>query len=318
MIEHTPKVSVIVPNYNHAGYIVKRLDSILCQSHRDFELIVLDDCSTDGSAEIITKYIAEHQDEGISISYVKNEENSGSPFIQWGKGIRLAKGEYIWIAESDDYADREFLKTLMTKASRYGLDLCFCQSKTVDADGNTIGLLSSNIWYKEDHFFCYPDISKAIGAHNIVPNASAVIFRKALSLPYLEVIKKYRMSGDWLLWAAIIKSGKLCGYVSSPLNHYRIHPDSTSSSASKQYRHISEAFMINRDFDRQGIWFDTEYWIGYWLRKTGYNLHALISNNFMDIFSKLHKVGAIATLLFIKELILRRQKDTHKWTNLYL
>jgi glycosyltransferase involved in cell wall biosynthesis len=82
------QVSVILPNYNHAVFLQKRIDSIFNQSFTDFELIILYDFSTDNSKEIIEQY-REHP----HVSHiVYNTENSGSTFKQWGKGIELAKG----------------------------------------------------------------------------------------------------------------------------------------------------------------------------------------------------------------------------------
>src|SRR5215467_13719414 len=98
-----PTVSVIVPNYNHARYLRRRVDSILAQTYQDFELILLDDCSTDESRSIISEYA---KDPRIRIEL--NEVNSGSTFKQWNKGARMARGSYIWIAESDDRADSCF------------------------------------------------------------------------------------------------------------------------------------------------------------------------------------------------------------------
>lgn len=82
-------VSVIVPNYNHASYLVARIESILNQTYQDFELILLDDCSTDDSREVLLKY----KDNPKVTHLVFNEQNSGSPFIQWHKGVQLAEGE---------------------------------------------------------------------------------------------------------------------------------------------------------------------------------------------------------------------------------
>src|SRR5437868_456309 len=99
MVENAkPIVSVVVPNYNHARFLRKRIDSVLGQTYQDFELILMDDCSTDESRSIIEEYAREAR-----IRIELNEENSGSTFKQWNKGVRLARGEYVWIAESDDY-----------------------------------------------------------------------------------------------------------------------------------------------------------------------------------------------------------------------
>ena len=113
-----PKISVVVPNYNHARFLPKRIDSILGQTLQDFELILLDDCSTDASRSILDKYA-----DNPKVRTEFNAVNSGSPFTQWSKGVRLARGQYVWIAESDDYADERFLERLTrflraTKKSR--------------------------------------------------------------------------------------------------------------------------------------------------------------------------------------------------------
>lgn len=107
-MEH-PKVSVIIPNYNHALYLDERIQSILNQSYDNFEIIILDDMSKDNSREVIEKYR-----ECPKISHILyNETNSGSTFRQWKKGITLAKGEFIWIAESDDYCEPSLLEALV-------------------------------------------------------------------------------------------------------------------------------------------------------------------------------------------------------------
>src|ERR1700738_1634065 len=103
-----PRVSVIVPNYNHARFLRRRMESVLRQTYRDFEVILLDDCSTDESRSILSEYAG---DPRVRLEF--NEKNSGSPFKQWNKGVALASGEYGWIAESDDYADERLLERLV-------------------------------------------------------------------------------------------------------------------------------------------------------------------------------------------------------------
>ncbi|WP_029037680.1 glycosyltransferase family 2 protein [Salinimicrobium xinjiangense] len=101
-----PLVSVILPNYNHALYLQERMDSILNQTYRNFELIILDDASTDQSHEILEKY----RDHEKVTQFLINRINTGSPFVQWKKGLELARGEIIWIAESDDSCESNFLE----------------------------------------------------------------------------------------------------------------------------------------------------------------------------------------------------------------
>ena len=101
------KVSIILPNYNHAKYLQDRLDSIFNQTYQNFEVIILDDASTDDSLLILNCY----KDHPKVSHFVVNTENSGSPFKQWKKGLSLAKGDCVWIAESDDICDLNFLES---------------------------------------------------------------------------------------------------------------------------------------------------------------------------------------------------------------
>jgi glycosyltransferase involved in cell wall biosynthesis len=101
-------ISIIVPNFNHASFLKERPDSVFNQTYQDFEVILLDDCSTDNSLEVLQEY-ANHPKVA---HFVINEQNTGSTFKQWKKGIELAKGEWIWIAESDDWCEPSLLQEL--------------------------------------------------------------------------------------------------------------------------------------------------------------------------------------------------------------
>ena len=110
--ENKINVSVVVPNYNYEAFLVERIYSILSQTEKIHELIILDDCSKDNSRELIDQ-IVEKLKPYINIQKVYNEQNSGIAFKQWQKGFNLAKGDYVWIAEADDYCDKNMLKVLL-------------------------------------------------------------------------------------------------------------------------------------------------------------------------------------------------------------
>src|ERR1700741_850078 len=135
-----PKVSVIVPNYNHARFLRQRLDSIVGQTFQDFELILLDDCSSDDSQSILSNYA---DDSRVRIEF--NVVNSGSTFKQWNKGVRLARGKYIWLAESDDYADERLLERLVAMLDAEPSSVfAYCRSWRILADGQISGFLDSH------------------------------------------------------------------------------------------------------------------------------------------------------------------------------
>ena len=106
-----PQVSVIIPNYNYEKYLEQRLISIINQTYRDFEIIFLDDSSNDKSVLLAKSILA---NTNIPFEIHINEKNSGSPFEQWNKGLQIAKSEYIWIAEADDFCEYHFLEQLST------------------------------------------------------------------------------------------------------------------------------------------------------------------------------------------------------------
>ena len=131
------KVSVVVPNYNYSKYIGKRIDSIMRQTYPIHELIVLDDCSTDNSVDVIEKKLVEVRENRpeVKISFVKNEKNSGKAIAQWKKGFELATGDYVWIAEADDLSSRKFLEEVMRGFDASGVVLSYTESAIINSWG---------------------------------------------------------------------------------------------------------------------------------------------------------------------------------------
>ena len=132
---HNPLVSVIIPNYCHARYLDQRIQSVLNQTYQNFEVIILDDCSPDDGASraVIEKY----RDNPHVSHIVYNTENSGSTFRQWNKGFGLAKGELIWIAESDDYCEKDLMEKLIQPfLYKKQCSISFCRTVLVDEQGN--------------------------------------------------------------------------------------------------------------------------------------------------------------------------------------
>ncbi len=226
-------VSVIIPNYNHGRYLQQRIDSILNQTYQNFELIILDDCSTDFSKTIIEQYRSHPKIKNI----IYNETNSGSTFLQWEKGIALAAGNYIWIAESDDFADESFLQTL-TKIINQNTDvgLAFCGSNTVDETGVTIGKLVQDVPNNKKDYYLnngYDECRNAFFFHPIVPNASAVLFKKENFYKVDASFKQYKICGDWQFWIDICFDNYIA-YWPQCLNYFR--QSETSVSRSNHYR----------------------------------------------------------------------------------
>jgi len=228
-----PKVSVVVPNYNHARYLRRRIDSILAQTYSDFELILLDDCSTDHSREILTSYAANPK---VRIEF--NEKNSGSVFKQWNKGVGMARGRYVWIAESDDYADPRFLaRTVPILEEQPEVTFANCRSWSVGEDDQSFGFadgylqcLDASHWTADFIVDGFEECRRFFALTNPIPNASAVIFRKDIYESVGRADEGLRVCGDYKVWAAMALEGKIA-YVAEPLNYFRSHRQNVRTSA---------------------------------------------------------------------------------------
>jgi glycosyltransferase involved in cell wall biosynthesis len=218
-----PRVSVIVPNYNHARFLKQRLDSVLGQTYQDFELIILDDASLDNSREIIESY-ANHP----KLRCLFNTKNSGSTFVQWNRGLREARGEYVWIAESDDYADRRLLEVLVQKLDlnpRAGL--AYCQSWQVADDGQ-ISLVEyyygehAGRWRSDFMADGKQEVRQYLVFKNTIPNASAVLFRRDLALQVGLADEDFKLVGDLMFWVKLLAVSDVA-FVGEPLNYWRHH-----------------------------------------------------------------------------------------------
>ncbi|MDR2955151.1 MAG: glycosyltransferase [Prevotella sp.] len=234
-------VSVILPNYNHAPFLKQRIESILNQTHQDFELIILDDNSSDNSKEIIEEYRGNKHISKI----VYNETNTGSPFRQWTKGISMAKGEYIWIAESDDYSEPTFLQQMMETITKQNAILGFCLSNVVDKEGN---IKSKRTPVMETEALDNRTFtSRFLLFNNNIYNASSVIFKKSCveKIDWTPIIQK-RYSGDWLFWATLLlnNNGAVCE-VKEHLNNYRMHDMNVSNNSQKKGLDFLEGFPIS-------------------------------------------------------------------------
>ena len=231
----TPKVSVVVPNYNHARFLPRRIDSILGQTYQDFELILLDDCSTDESRSILSKFA---DDPRVRIEF--NVVNSGSTFKQWNKGVRLARGEYVWIAESDDYADERLLQKLvqMLDAEPSSV-LAYCRSWQVSAEGQISGFLDSHHtdldprrWTADFLVDGREECQNYLIQRNTISNASAVLFRREVYVRVGGADESLVLCGDWKLWAAMALTGRIA-YLGEPLNYYRFHDTSVRAKSER-------------------------------------------------------------------------------------
>ena len=232
-----PLVSVILPNCNHEQFLEERLQSIFNQTFEDFEVIILDDASNDNSLIHLNK-AAENP---MVTHLVVNQINSGSPFKQWKKGIELATGKYIWIAESDDLSEPELLQKLVSQLEANDqLTLAYCDCTIITEEGRKIH--DKNPWIHEvdPKKWTLSHTEKGIEFlrdfqryRNILSNAGNVVFRRD-ALKEIEFISdQFTSCGDWLFWNQLCIKGDIY-FEASALNHWRNHEDTTRSNTNIQ------------------------------------------------------------------------------------
>lgn len=233
--DSAPMVSVIIPNYNYARYLEKRLESVLSQTFQDFEIVILDDASTDNSVEVINRYASNPKVSKIDI----NQNNTGSPFKQWEKGISMARGKYVWIAEADDLATPDFMKSCVDIMERDSqVNAVKTMSQLIDSDGNYLDCNPYTPRYiydysKEDgKASIYPGddyIAERMLATNGFYNASGVMFRKSAWENLTERgYRDFRYAGDWLFWGLLMHGGHVAE-IGAKMNFFRIHGKSVTA-----------------------------------------------------------------------------------------
>lgn len=214
-------VSVIIPNYNHAKYLDQRIQSVLSQTYQNFEVIILDDKSTDNSCEVIEKYRGNSHVSHI----VYNSENSGSTFRQWHKGFELAKGELIWIAESDDACEITMLEQLVSCFSD-DVVLAYVSSKYMDSAGQ----LNSACVSSTNDIFAFKGcdyIKEKLYAWNSIQNASSVLFKRSIAVSLPHDYMSFKASGDYLFWVYMSERGDVV-WIDRCLNYFRKHDNEVS------------------------------------------------------------------------------------------
>ncbi|MEA9598532.1 glycosyltransferase [Polynucleobacter sp. AP-Sanab-80-C2] len=227
MMDQSSKVSVLVPSYNHGRYIRERIESIINQTYVNIELIVIDDGSEDNSDDVIRGLQAQH-----GFAYLRNKQNSGTPFSAWERVSSLATGEYIWVCESDDIAESSFVEMAVASlAAEPDAVMFYSSSHVINEAGEIIGHTDSyfhDIWKETrwDGDFIADGRAELIQFQlrgQTLPNMSSALFTaNAFSTAYTPFLKRLRLTGDWLFVGEVLKQGKVV-FNHTALNRFRKH-----------------------------------------------------------------------------------------------
>ncbi|MFK7001199.1 glycosyltransferase family 2 protein [Flavobacterium oreochromis] len=223
-------VSIITPTYNSEKYIAETIQSVQSQTYINWEMLIVDDFSSDKTIDIILKFI--NKDSRIRI--IKLIENKGTGVARQ-KALDLANGKYIAFLDSDDIWKPEKLQKQIEFMKSKNLPFTFSFFDCIDDDSNFLGkrVQSPNPITYDQLFYC-----------NFIGNLTGIYdvdFFGKIPIP----IKRKRQ--DWMLWLVILKKIRLAEPVPESLALYRIRRDSLSTS---KWRLLKHNYLVYRDFHK--------------------------------------------------------------------
>lgn len=239
-----PFFSIIIPIYNCEQTLGDTLESILKQSFDDYEVIIINDCSTDGSLDVLTKYIDKFKN---NIRIINNEINLGVAKTR-NKGFELAKGKYIALLDSDDTWDSNKLAIQKKCIDDTHCDICCTSYDFINSKGDSIKkpyIIPNKIDY------C------TLLKENLIGCSTVVVRRDLLNAESMNY--KYYHE-DYALWLDLIRSGAYVVSIPDILMHYRILEDSRSYN---KMQSASNRFKIYIEQERLGIFKAVFYFFCY-------------------------------------------------------
>lgn len=263
LTEESIKISVVVPNYNYSNYLYQRVYSILNQNYKIHELIILDDASKDNSLFYIEQ-IEQKISEFVNVKVVVNDINSGNAFSQWQKGMNLASGDYVWVAEADDYAKENFLNEVVSPLKENNnIVISYADTGFIDSNGyitknslvDQIDILKTNHWNASYVNKGIAEINCYSYLNCTIPNVSGTIIKKGNYDEIFEEAKKFHQSGDWFTYLNILNLGDI-SFINKTLNYYRVHGNNISQTFDKKahileiqriYKFIKEKYGIDEE-----------------------------------------------------------------------
>lgn len=208
-------VSVIMPNYNGEKFIIQAISSVIAQTYQNWELIIVDDCSSDNSAEIITPFLIDKR-----IKLIKNEYNLKTAGTR-NKATEMAKGEYIAFLDSDDlWVNDKLERQLACFESNKQIALVYSYYDQMDEQGNDMGRI-----IRGKTKATYNDLLKT----NSIGCLTAIYHVEKTGKRYF-INHRYE---DYLLWLFLLKDGFIAKGVPEVLARYRISGSSYSSNKLK-------------------------------------------------------------------------------------
>jgi len=233
-----PKITVCIPTYNYAAYLPEAIDSVLGQSLVDFEILIIDDCSRDGTREVLGGYARKDP----RIDFRVNPRNLGM-VDNWNLCLREARGEYVKFVFGDDFLSSPDALRRMSGIldAEPSVSLVASARNIVDAETHILDVWSD-----------FPDGYRGEGTgvinrclrtqRNLIGEPTAVMFRKSQSERGFD--RRYRQIVDLEMWFHLLEQGRFA-FLGEPLCGFRLHPEQqTRVNASRRAMFADEVFLF--------------------------------------------------------------------------
>ena len=245
-----PLVSVVMPVYNHRDYVIEAIESVYAQTYRPIEIIIIDDGSSDGSAEAVAAFIkASAPPEGIRVRFHRRK-NCGA-HITINEGLEQAAGKYLTILNSDDLYARERLELCVQTAQLSRARLVFTYVEPVGPSGEPLKLNHPwHQWYNAlvmDELARAPSLSFLLLGNNIAVSSGNLFFHRSL-LTEIGSFRDYKFAHDvdFVLRACRLQEPAL---IRQKLYRYRIHSGNTISNTlaetEEEYQKIACDYLVS-------------------------------------------------------------------------
>ncbi len=233
-------ITVCIPSYNSARYIAGAIESVLCQTLADFELLIIDDCSTDGTLEIAAAFAARDN----RIRLLANERNLGM-VRNWNRCLEEARGDYVKYLFSDDLlcSSQALERMAAILDANLGVALVSSARQIIDDESRAVEVLSRfpdgvNSPGKDIVNFC---LAGMLREHNPIGEPSAVMFRRSLAGRGFD--PRYRQLVDLEMWFHLLEQGEHV-HIAEPLCAFRRHEGQQTRANLETLRHIDDLGLL--------------------------------------------------------------------------
>jgi glycosyltransferase involved in cell wall biosynthesis len=274
-----------MPNYNCSRYLPEAIESVLKQSYSNFEFIIIDDCSTDSSLEIINHYAV--KDKRITVRV--NRENMGQ-VRNLNLCLKHARGDYVKYVFSDDmlFSNDALKKMVEILESDDDIALVASSRYSIDESSKIVGVLSG---YQGGITCSGTDVIKdcLITHTNKIGEPTVVMFRKKHALRGFD--EKYNKNVDWEMWFHILEHGKFV-YIDEPLCSFRTHPSQLTKQYMEKKLYFEEPYYMLKDYVKKP-YMDYSIWGKIYI-------YYVPAYEIWNIYRKSHRITMLTALSIIR------------------